>query len=115
MRYQPCIDSCNACADACDTCAGLCLKEPDVHNLAACIALNVECAAFCRVAAACMARGGAFVDQICELCAKVCTACGRECERHQGMAHCQQCARACYECAERCRGLPAGRRGTVVA
>jgi len=55
QNYQSCIAACNACADACDHCSTACLKEPDVNMMARCIALDIGCAAVCRLAAACMA------------------------------------------------------------
>jgi hypothetical protein len=99
-----CIEACNACADACDHCAAACLKEQDVGKMARCIALEIDCAALCRVAAGCMARGSAFAEPLCQLCTEVCQACGAECGKHP-MDHCQACAKACMKCAEECRRM----------
>ena len=93
-NYQSCIDACNACADACDVCAASCLQEDDVKAMARCIALDIDCAQVCRIAAGSMARNSEHAADICRLCAQVCRACAAECGRHQ-MAHCQQCAEAC--------------------
>jgi hypothetical protein len=88
QQFQSCIDACNICATACDHCAVSCLGEQDVKSMARCIQLDIDCAAICRLAAG-----------------YVCEACGRECERHKGMAHCQECAAACRRCAEECRRM----------
>lgn len=101
---QACVDACNACADACDRCATACLQEPDVKMMARCIALDIDCAAICRLAAGYMARGSEFDSEICRLCAQICQACGEECGNHQ-MAHCQACAKACMDCADECRRM----------
>jgi hypothetical protein len=66
-EYQACIDACNACAAACDNCSTACLQEDDVKMMARCIALDMDCAAICRMAAACMARGSDFAIQLCRL------------------------------------------------
>jgi len=103
---QACIDACNACATACDHCAASCLQEQDVKAMARCIALDMDCAAICRLAAGYMSRGSEFAKQICRQCADVCQACGDECGKHK-MDHCQACAQACKRCAEACRAMAA--------
>jgi Domain of Unknown Function (DUF326) len=103
---QACIDACNACADACDACSTACLQEPDVGMMARCIALDIDCASLCRLAAAFMARGSDFATALCRTCAQVCEACGDECAKHEA-SHCQACAKACRQCAEACRRMAA--------
>ncbi|MDB5798239.1 MAG: four-helix bundle copper-binding protein [Paucimonas sp.] len=103
---QACIDACNNCADACDYCASSCLAEPDVNAMARCIALDMDCAQFCRMAASSMARRSEFAEPVCAVCARVCDACADECGKHQ-MAHCQACAQACLQCAQACRQMGA--------
>lgn len=105
-QYASCIQACNACADACDHCASACLKEQDVKMMARCIALDIDCAAVCRLAAGYMARGSECARQVCSFCADVCQLCGDECARHKP-DHCQQCAQACRRCAEECRKMAA--------
>ncbi len=105
-KYQACVQACNDCADACDHCATACLQEPDVQMMARCIALDMDCAAICRLAAGCMSRGSPFAAQFCRQCADVCQACGDECAEHQH-DHCQACAQACRHCAEECRRMAA--------
>ena len=116
QQYQTCIDACNGCAAACNYCAAACLQEPDVQSMARCIALDMECADVCRLAAASMARGDEHVQAICALCADICQACGDECTKHP-MDHCQECAEACRRCADECRRMgqqprTGGSRGT---
>jgi len=101
---QSCIDACNACADACDTCSTACLQEDGVKMMARCIALDMDCAQICRLAAALMARGSQFAAAVCAVCAQVCQACADECARHEAQ-HCQDCAAACRRCADECRRM----------
>ena len=103
-QYAACIDACNECAVACDHCAASCLAEQDVKMMARCIALDMDCAQICRLAAAYMSRGSELAGSICEACAEVCETCGEECARHR-MEHCQKCAEACRRCAEECRRM----------
>ena len=103
-QYQSCIEACYACATACDHCAASCLQEQDVKMMARCVALDMDCAQACRMAAAYMARGSEFAKQVCQVCADICQACGNECGKHQA-AHCQACAQACQRCAEECRRM----------
>lgn len=96
-----CIDACIACALACDRCAAACLQEPEVKAMAGCIALDIDCAAICRLAVGFMARGSAHAGALCRVCATLCEACGAECARHPH-DHCQRCAQACKACADAC-------------
>ena len=74
--------------------------------MAACIALDMDCAAICQLAAAAMARDSAHAPAICRLCAEICTACGTECAKHSH-EHCQACAAACKQCTQACREMAA--------
>ncbi|MEC4723162.1 four-helix bundle copper-binding protein [Noviherbaspirillum sp. CPCC 100848] len=107
QQFQSCIDACYACAAACDHCAAACLQEQDVKMMARCIALDMDCAEICRMAAAYMARGSELASALCRVCADVCEACGDECAQHQ-MGHCQECAQACRRCADECRRMAGG-------
>ena len=103
-RYASCIDACNACADACDHCAAACLAEDDPKAMARCIALDMDCAALCRLAAGFMARGSENAAATCALCAELCETCAGECATHD-MDHCKACAQACQRCADECRRM----------
>lgn len=105
-EFASAIAACYDCAAACDHCATACLQEPDPRPMVRCVALDIDCADLCRLAAAYMARGSEFAKDLCTLCAKVCEACGAECAKHP-MEHCQACAAACRRCAEECRRMAA--------
>ena len=72
--------------------------------MARCIALDLECADICRLAASSIARGGEHMQVICALCADACRGCAAECSMHD-MAHCQRCAEACKRCADACLAM----------
>lgn len=106
QKFDACIEACNACAAACNHCAASCLREEDVKAMTRCIALDIDCAQICALAAATMARAGESAKTVCTACAEVCQACADECAKHE-MAHCQECARACNHCANECRKMAA--------
>ncbi len=92
------------CAAACLQCATACLKEADPKPMSRCIALDLECADICRLAAASIARGGAHMQAICAPCADACCSCATECGTHN-MDHCQRCVEACKRCADACLAM----------
>ncbi|MEC5159839.1 MULTISPECIES: four-helix bundle copper-binding protein [unclassified Janthinobacterium] len=104
--FESCIDACHLCANACDHCAVSCLAEADVARMARCIAVDVDCAQICRLAAGFMARGSESAAAVCRACVDACNACADECARH-AMQHCQDCALACRRCADACRRMAA--------
>lgn len=103
-QFDNCIDACNTCAVACNHCAASCLQEPDVAGMARCIALDLDCAQVCALAAALMNRGSENSKTVCALCADTCQSCADECGKHP-MDHCRQCAEACLRCAQECRRM----------
>lgn len=105
-EFASCIKACDECAAACDHCATACLQEADPKPMARCVALDIDCAAICRLASGAMARGSEFARRMCAICAEVCEACGAECAKHQH-DHCQECAQVCRRCAEECRRMAA--------
>ena len=110
QQFSTCIEACNRCAAACDHCAVACLREDDPKPMARCIALDIDCAAICRLAAGYMSRGSELAQAVCAACAQVCETCGAECAKHP-MDHCRECADACRRCADECRRM-AGASGS---
>lgn len=73
QKFNACIEACNACFLASNHCAASCLQESDVKMMAKCIALDMDCAGICSVAAGAMARGSTH--------AKACRKCADECRK----------------------------------
>ena len=105
QKYASCIEACMRCATACHHRSAACLAEDPVKPMTGCIALDMDCAAICELAAAAMARDSENVGLLCRTCADICESCGDECAKH-GMDHCQACAQACRLCAIECRKMP---------
>jgi len=104
LKYQSCIEACHQCVSACNQCLAACLGEEDPKSMARCIALDIDCAEVCQLAAAAMSRDSELAQMFCGLCAEICEACGDECAQHP-MAHCRDCAVACQRCAAECRRM----------
>jgi hypothetical protein len=81
-------------------------KEKDIHMMARCIQLDMECATICYASAQLMSLGSEMAKAICQVCADMCWQCHEECFKHQ-TDHCQECARVCKICAEECQKLAA--------
>jgi hypothetical protein len=102
------IDAISGCAQACTTCADLCLLEPEVAELRACIRLCLDTADIGRATSAVVARRGAaeraVLVEVLEACASAAEVCGAECDRH-AHDHCRLCAELCRRCVSACRAL----------
>ena len=105
-QYQPCIDECLRCMVSCNHGYDACLNESNMDMMRDCIRLDRECADMCAFAAKAMSQNSPFAKAICALCADICEACGKECQKH-AHDHCQECAKACLNCAEACRKMAA--------
>ena len=100
-HFRACIDALNECTETASVCAKACLFEPNRHDLARCISLDLDCAEICRLATGYIARNSALVAEVCSFTAEVCISCAEECEKHD-LAHCRRCAEACRRCAREC-------------
>jgi hypothetical protein len=99
-----------------NTCADACLTEPDVAQLADCIALDRLVADACELAGRVLGRRllvGAE-QHVLALALAATEACAAECGRHADThAHCGACAAACERAATSARSLldPVGPSG----
>jgi hypothetical protein len=74
-------------------------------GLSDCIALCMDCAETCGLCDRVQARGGPMAAVIQAACAKVCTACAEDCEKHAAVDPVMKaCAEACRACAKDCAG-----------
>lgn len=104
QKETECLNACNDCAVACLYCASECLKEVEPNMMARCITLDIECADFCRIAVASIARVSIHMKVICKICEEVCQNCATECGKHE-MECCKNCAETCKHCADLCGGM----------
>lgn len=102
-----CIDDCHACANSCNATMIHCLNLGSGHSAPRHIALLLDCAALCEVAATSMSRSSVVHADICRACAAVCRACEFQCRRIGLGEVMQRCADACRRCAESCERIAA--------
>lgn len=102
-HYQSVIETLHECMLASNHCYDACLKEEHVGIMAEYVLLDRECADICGYLEQAIVRGTPFM-KLAEVCAKICEACGIECENHDH-EHCQKCAVSCFKCADACRQL----------
>jgi hypothetical protein len=105
---EDCIQACAECGLTCTSCADACLGERELESLRKCIRLNQDCADTCGVTGTILARqfdGDVdFIRALLESCARICAACGAECQKHaEHHEHCRICADSCRRCEEQCR------------
>jgi hypothetical protein len=60
-----------------------------------------DCSAICALTAQFVARGSCFSKCIVQLCADICEACGKECNKFDDYES-QNCAKICLNCAKEC-------------
>lgn len=89
------------CIHACNDCLNACLDEKHVDKMVECIRLDKACADVCSLTLNSVHANGHFMEEILQLCSKVCLRCAEECAGHSE-GHCQECARVCRECAKAC-------------
>ncbi len=99
-----CINACNDCALACLQCTSICLKENNVGNMVGCIAMDMECANICKLAATSIAQVDSHRLDVCKICLEICEKCATECAKHT-MSHCKKCVQACNACAKACEAM----------
>lgn len=104
QMHQDIIRALEHCASVCDYCAAACLEEDQVAKLTACIRLDIQCAAVCRLQALLLVHDSQYSRDITRTCIRLCRSCAEECSQHEH-EHCQQCAQACHTCAQACEAL----------
>ena len=98
-----CIEACLRCHSICYAVAMThCLEEGGEHTRPQHFRLMMDCAIVCQAAADLMAQKSQFQHPFCGLCADVCEACAKSCEKLPGM---ESCVTACRACAEACRRM----------
>jgi hypothetical protein len=102
------------CAEACGHCEAACNES--FHH---CIALAgtgkaeharmaqmaVDCAAFCTLSAAMIARHSALMVESCRACAEACRRCAEECSSATSHEVMKRCVESCRKCEESCRNM----------
>ena len=102
---QECIDRCQSCQESCLESVAHCLQKGGKHAAAEHIGLLTACAEICDTSARFMLLGSTFHTRIGEVCAEICDACAKDCDRLGDDEMMQACAETCRRCAESCRQM----------
>jgi hypothetical protein len=108
--HASCVDACNDCAKACNMMASHCLEQISegrgpFKQHARSASLAYDCAAFCAISAAMMARGSELMTSSCGACAEACKSCAEACEKAPADAVMTACAKTCRDCETSCRDM----------
>lgn len=104
---KECIEACGHCEAACDEAFHHCITQAAAGKSehARMAQMVIDCAAFCTLSAAIMARHSPLMILSCHACGEACQKCAEECgsaDHGEIMKHCVQ---ACRACAESCRKM----------
>lgn len=104
-KLVTCIQICLECQSVCqDTLYERCLEMGGKHVDQMHVKLMADCIEACQTAANGMKRGSPLYASFCAVCADVCDACAKSCER-VGDTEMQACADLCRRCADACREM----------
>jgi hypothetical protein len=104
--HEGCLKNCQACKRECDEAFHFCYSvlAEGKKEYAKALHLVADCAPFCDLSAALIARRSTLMTVACEACAHACQACGNECEKFTD-PDLKDCARACRDCEASCRAM----------
>lgn len=103
---EECIQNCLLCYEHCTRLIPHCLSMGGEHASAEHIGLVATCGQICQTSAMFMMYGSDYHRDTCRLCAKLCAACARDCERiAAGDQVMLDCAHQCRACAESCERM----------
>ena len=105
-NLQECIDKCIKCYEVCRQTIGMCLQKGEKHSSFEHINLLLNCADICQTSANFMLSNSSLHNNICKVCAIVCTKCAEDCESiEEDDKEMKYCAEVCHECAESCKQM----------
>lgn len=105
--FEVCSRACADCQLACHSCHHHCeelvVTGKKEHLVMA--KLCADCGDICSLTANIVARHGALAAIMCELCAKACDECGRQCAKFENDPILQKCAEECKKCVAACQEM----------
>jgi hypothetical protein len=104
---KECEEACGHCEAACNMAFHHCITQAAAGKAehAKMAQLLIDCAAFCTLSAAMIARHSSLMVESCRACGEACRRCGEECSSHQSDDMMKACAMACRRCEESCRNM----------
>ncbi|MGP0064800.1 MAG: four-helix bundle copper-binding protein [Isosphaeraceae bacterium] len=104
---KECDEACGHCEAACNLAFHHCITQAAAGKVehAKMAQLVVDCAAFCTLSAAMIARHSSLMMESCRACAEACRRCAEECGSVANDDTMKACAIACRKCEESCRNM----------
>lgn len=103
--YEDCLKQCWDCRHICQTTLYRhCLVINGPHMEETHVKLMTDCIQICQAAADFMTRESEFSPAFAKLCADICDACAKACEKIGDEAM-MRCAEACRNCANACKEM----------
>jgi len=104
---KECDEACGHCEATCNAAFHHCISQSAAGKFehAKMAQLVIDCAAFCTLSAAMIARHSELMVESCRACAEACHRCAEACGSAQTDAMMKACATACRQCEETCRKM----------
>jgi hypothetical protein len=104
---KECAEACGHCEAACNEAFHHCVTQAAAGKTehAKMAQMVIDCAAFCTLSAAMIARHSALMVESCRACAEACRRCAAECSSSGSDEHMKNCIAACKSCEESCRNM----------
>jgi len=104
---KECAEACGHCEAACNEAFHHCVAQAGAGKAehARMAQMVIDCAAFCSLSAAMIARHSALMVESCRACAEACRRCAEECSSSGSDEHTKNCVAACKRCEESCRNM----------
>lgn len=104
---KECAEACGHCEAACNEAFHHCVSAAGAGKAehARMAQMVVDCAAFCTLSAAMIARHSSLMIASCRACAEACEKCARDCSPHASGETMKHCVESCEKCAESCRKM----------
>jgi hypothetical protein len=104
---KECAEACGHCEAACNEAFHHCVVQaaagkPQHARMAQMV---VDCAAFCTLSAAMIARHSALMVESCRACGEACRRCAEECSTSASDDVMKRCVESCKKCEESCRNM----------
>jgi hypothetical protein len=104
---KECAEACGHCEAACNEAFHHCVAQAAAGKTehARMAQMVVDCAAFCTLSAAMMARHSPLMVESCRACGEACRRCAEECGSAEHGEIMKNCVAACKRCEESCRNM----------
>jgi hypothetical protein len=104
---RECDEACGHCEATCNMAFHHCITQTAAGKVehAKMAQLVIDCAAFCTLSAAMIARHSPLMAESCRACEAACRRCAEECGSDSSDAMMKACATACRKCEESCRNM----------